>query len=69
VAAGWVAVQSGDDRREKLVTITEAGTANLTEARPAWQRAQTRMQALLPVGAWQGLMAILPEVARLTAGA
>src|SRR5438874_8726599 len=27
VAAGWVAVRSGEDRREKLVTITAAGTA------------------------------------------
>ena len=68
VAAGWVSVRSGDDRREKLVRITEAGTAKLAEARPAWERAQARMQALLPKGAWQGLMAILPEVARFTAG-
>jgi DNA-binding MarR family transcriptional regulator len=69
VAAGWVAVRSGDDRREKLVTITAAGTAKLAEARRAWERAQTRMQALLPEEAWQGLLAILPEVTRLTAGA
>ena len=65
--AGWIAVRSGDDRREKLVTITKAGTAKLAEARPAWERAQARMQALLPEGAWQGLLATLPEVARLTA--
>jgi DNA-binding MarR family transcriptional regulator len=69
VAAGWVSVRSGDDRREKLVRITAAGTANLAEARPVWERAQTRMQALLPEEAWQGLLAILPEVARRTAGA
>jgi DNA-binding MarR family transcriptional regulator len=69
VAAGWVSVRSGDDRREKLVTITEAGKAKLAEARPAWERAQKRMQALLPEGAWQDLMAILPKVTRLTAGA
>jgi DNA-binding MarR family transcriptional regulator len=69
VAAGWVAVRSGDDRREKLVRITHAGIAKLTEARPAWERAQTRMQALLPEGAWQGLMTILSAVTRLTAGA
>jgi DNA-binding MarR family transcriptional regulator len=68
VAAGWVAVRSGEDRREKLVTITEAGTAKLAEARPAWERAQARMQALLPVEVRKGLMAILPEVVRLTAG-
>src|SRR6266852_6969216 len=47
VAAGWVSVRSGDDRREKLVRITKAGTAKLAEARPAWERAQKRMQALL----------------------
>jgi DNA-binding MarR family transcriptional regulator len=66
--AGWIAVRSGDDRREKLVTITKCGTAKLTEARPAWERAQARMQALLPKGTWQSLLASLPEIARLTTG-
>ena len=66
---GWVAIRAGEDRREKLVTITDAGTAKLAAARPAWERAQARMQALLPQGAWQGLMATLSEVAQLTAGA
>ena len=69
VDAGWVAVHSGDDRRERLITITKAGTAKLAEARPAWERAQARMRALLPEGAWQALQATLPEVARLAAGA
>ena len=66
VDAGWVAVHSGDDRRERLITITKAGTAKLAEARPAWERAQARMRSLLPEGVWQGLMTVLPEVARLT---
>ena len=69
VDAGWIAVHSGDDRREKLVTITKAGTAKLAEARPAWERAQTRMQALLPESAWQRLLAILPEIVKRTAEA
>jgi DNA-binding MarR family transcriptional regulator len=66
VAAGWISVRRGDDRREKLVTITRAGTAKLAEARPAWERAQARMQALLAEETWQSLLTILPEVARLT---
>jgi DNA-binding MarR family transcriptional regulator len=66
LAAGWVSVRSGDDRREKLVAITEAGTAKLAEARPAWERAQARMQALLPEELRQGLMTMLPEVVRRT---
>ncbi|MBV8606823.1 MAG: winged helix-turn-helix transcriptional regulator [Singulisphaera sp.] len=69
VAARWVAVRAGDDRREKWFTITAAGVAKLEAARPAWERAQARMRALLPEGAWRGLLATLPEVARLTTGA
>jgi DNA-binding MarR family transcriptional regulator len=69
VDAGWISVRSGDDRREKMVTITAAGTAKLTEARPAWERAQSRMQKLLPDAAWKSLTAVLPEVVRLTSGA
>ena len=68
VEAGWVAVRAGDDRREKWFRITAEGVAKLEEDRPAWERAQARIQALLPEGAWRGLLEILPEVARLTAG-
>jgi DNA-binding MarR family transcriptional regulator len=66
VAAGWISTRPGADRREKLVTLTAAGTAKLAEARPAWERAQARMQALLPKEVWQSLMATLPELARRT---
>jgi DNA-binding MarR family transcriptional regulator len=68
VDAGWVAVRAGDDRREKWFRITPDGVTKLEEARPAWERAQARVQALLPEGAWRGLMEILPEFAKLTAG-
>jgi DNA-binding MarR family transcriptional regulator len=68
VEAGWVAVRTGEDRREKWLTITTGGLAKIEEARPAWERAQARIQALLPEATWRGLMEILPEVARLTAG-
>jgi DNA-binding MarR family transcriptional regulator len=67
--ANWIAVRSGADRREKLIAITEAGSAKLLEARPAWERAQNRFQKLLPKKAWQGLLSILPEVAKLTTNA
>ena len=38
VEAGWVAVRTGDDRREKWFRITDDGVAKLQEARPAWER-------------------------------
>jgi DNA-binding MarR family transcriptional regulator len=67
VDRGWVAVRAGRDRRERRVSITGVGTAKLAKARPAWQRAQERLQSSLPRGVWENLMSVLPEVARLTA--
>ncbi len=69
VEAGWVAGRTGDDRREKWFQITSGGVAKLEEARPAWERAQVRMQGLLSEGEWRRLLAVLPEIAKLSAGA
>ena len=68
IDAGWVAVRTGEDRREKWFRITTGGVAKLEEVRPAWERAQARIQSLLPEETWRCLMEILPDVARLTAG-
>jgi DNA-binding MarR family transcriptional regulator len=65
IDASWVAIGTGEDRREKLVRLTEAGAAKLRKARPAWERAQERMRSRLPDAAWSGLLATLPDLARL----
>jgi DNA-binding MarR family transcriptional regulator len=66
-AAGWVSIQPGEDRREKLVSITAEGAKKLKESAPAWERAQSRMRSLLPEGAWDNLLTVLPEVEGLAA--
>src|SRR5262249_55326025 len=48
IDAGWVAVRPGEDRREKLVRLTDAGAAKLHEAGPEWERAQERLRSRLP---------------------
>jgi DNA-binding MarR family transcriptional regulator len=63
--AGWVAIDAGEDRREKLVSLTAAGAAKLREAHPAWERAQARMQSRVPKADWSSLLALLPDLARL----
>jgi DNA-binding MarR family transcriptional regulator len=65
IEAGWVAVRPGEDRREKLVRLTDAGAAKLREARPAWERAQERLRLRLPQETWASLMGLLPELTRL----
>src|SRR5262249_17522493 len=62
IDAGWVAVRPGEDRREKLVRLTDAGAAKLREARPAWERAQQRMRSRLPEETWSSLLGVLPEL-------
>jgi DNA-binding MarR family transcriptional regulator len=65
IDAGWVAHDAGEDRREKWVRLTRAGTAKLAKALPAWERAQERMRSRLPKTDWSGLLALLPDLARL----
>jgi DNA-binding MarR family transcriptional regulator len=65
IDAGWVAIRPGEDRREKLVRLTDAGAAKLREARPAWERAQERLRSRLPKGTWASLLDLLPELTRL----
>jgi DNA-binding MarR family transcriptional regulator len=63
--AGWIAIRPGEDRREKLVRLTDAGAAKLREALPAWERAQERLRSRLPKGTWSNLLDLLPELTRL----
>jgi DNA-binding MarR family transcriptional regulator len=65
IDAGWVKADPGDDRREKLVSLTGAGSAKLAKALPAWERAQERMRSRLPKDKWSELLAFMPDLARL----
>jgi DNA-binding MarR family transcriptional regulator len=65
IDSGWVTISIGEDRREKLVRITDAGEAKLKKALPAWERAQERLQSRMPEAAWSGLLAALPTLTRM----
>jgi DNA-binding MarR family transcriptional regulator len=65
IEPGWVAIRPGQDRREKLVRLTDAGAAKLQEALPAWERAQERVRSCLAKGTWSSLLDVLPELTRL----
>lgn len=44
---GWVEKAQGLDRRSRILTITDAGEAQLLRARPYWQRAQRRFASIV----------------------
>jgi DNA-binding MarR family transcriptional regulator len=69
IDAGWVAIRPGEDRREKLICLTDAGAAKLHEACPAWERVQERLRSRLPKRTWSGLLDLLPELTRLAEAA
>jgi DNA-binding MarR family transcriptional regulator len=69
IDTGWVSVEAGEDRREKILRLTGAGEAKLRQGRPAWERAQRRMRSALPEGAWERLLDTLQELARHADGA
>src|SRR5579864_6689214 len=60
---GWIALTPGADRRERRVTLTRAGRARLTAARPAWRSAQAAMKKALTPRKWRGVFRALDAVA------
>jgi len=52
---GLVAETAGDDGRETAVELTEGGRATLRRARPMWDEAQARVEALLGADAAKSL--------------
>jgi len=61
---GWLDLREGNDRREKLISLTKSGRRQTQLALPAWERAQARIKKVLPAGLWEALMEALPQVAR-----
>ena len=46
-ARGWVKAMAGDDRRTRMVALTEAGRAVLDDALPYWERGHERVTEAL----------------------
>ena len=65
---GWITVRTGEDRREKLLAITDEGRGTLEKARPAWLHDQERMRLALPGGTWDSLFTALPDVTKAASG-
>jgi len=50
---GWVAIDVGTDRRQRLVTLTDEGRAVFTAAVPLWTKAQKEVAGALDEGVEQ----------------
>jgi DNA-binding MarR family transcriptional regulator len=52
---GWIRVKQGKDRRERLFSLTTAGKRQMSEAKPHWERAESRLQQELGEEGWKDM--------------
>lgn len=64
---GWIAAQSGDDRRQRLLRLTPSGREKLRQSRPHWERAQDLLRRRLGDRTWSKMGVLLAEVAHVCA--
>lgn len=59
---GFVAIEPGEDRRVKWVSLTTEGQSVLSEALPLWEQAQAEVKHHFGQQDWQTLLSLLSEV-------
>ncbi len=64
-ARGWLAVKSGRDKREIIVSTTERGRAKLQSVYPYWKGAQSKLVAAFGRERAQALLAALKHGAEV----
>jgi DNA-binding MarR family transcriptional regulator len=62
---GWLKIEPGQDRRTRIVRLTDDGKATLTKALPLWKQAQDSTIAVLGQQRWSALLSHLIEATAL----
>jgi DNA-binding MarR family transcriptional regulator len=59
---GWVRAKRGNDRRERLFSLTEVGRQQMTAAQPHWEQAERRLRKELGDAGWKKMKATISEI-------
>ncbi len=59
---GWISSRPGDDRRERLLSLSRAGRAEYKHALPHWEKVQQELRARFGDKRWNELMNLTNEV-------
>jgi DNA-binding MarR family transcriptional regulator len=62
VERDWIGINQGEDRREKLLSLTPAGRLKFQEAQPYWKRAQKKLRASLGERTWHQMGPLLANI-------
>ena len=66
---GWIRPADTGDKRERGFHLTAEGDKLLKQARPGWQRAQTRLQRALGDSGWTQMFTVANSVTRIASAA
>src|SRR3984957_7744805 len=61
VRRGWIVSRFGDGRRERWLSLSDAGTAEFKRARPHWEKVQRALRAQLGDKPWNELFKLANE--------
>lgn len=59
---GWISSRPGDDRRERLLTLSKAGVAEYKRALPHWQKVQQQLRTRFGDQRWKELFNLTNQV-------
>jgi len=63
---GWIRVRRGEDRRERMFSLTRAGKRKLAEGQPHWEQAERTLRQQLGDAGWKSMKQV---VSRMTGAA
>jgi len=59
---GWIRVRRGEDKRERMFSLTGAGKRKMAEAQPHWERAERTLQQQLGDAGWESMKQLVSRV-------
>ena len=59
---GWIRVRRGEDRRERMFSLTRAGTRKMAEAQPHWEQAERTLQQQLGDTSWKSMKQVVSQI-------
>jgi DNA-binding MarR family transcriptional regulator len=64
--SGLLKVEQGDDKRTRIVVITELGRRKVTEAYPLWKKTQEEIKETLGMEKWSALLSNVSDLVNQT---
>ena len=59
---GWIRVRRGEDKRERMFSLTAAGKRKMADAQPHWEQAERTLQQQLGNAGWKSMKQVVSRV-------